>query len=232
MDQPLLALRSRRKAGARLDQPILKGVVGAVGCVIGLPRECSLIVEREPRPDHQDVLPLQLLQGRAQGDMQGGVQPADEGKLQAGYVGLRVHELEGNEQAVVESPPVVDAGRDAALSQQAGDPVREPRIARSRIGERIGFFGKAVVVVEQRRSLGPQQGRHALLPMGAYHQGGFGLSEPLRQPHHEVHHRPVPGIAKNGQGTAAVRDIDDLGLRGRAGIHKRSPSQAGRDMVH
>ena len=115
LDQALFTLGLGQRAGAYLDQPILKGIIGWIRRVDSLPGKCSHVVERKSRSDHQDILMHQFAQRSAKGDVRGRVKTAQQRKLKRGDIGLRVHQFQWDKQAMVKSPLGIDVSRYIVL---------------------------------------------------------------------------------------------------------------------
>lgn len=98
---------------------------------------------------------------------------------------------------------------DAVLLQQTGTPLRQGGVARRRIGDAVGFLGKAMVVVEHGGMGRAQKGGRVLFPVGAG-DDGIGPGQLRWEPGHKVRPPLVAGIAQDGQGTAAVGEMDSL----------------------
>jgi len=138
------------------------------------------------------------------------VQAAHQRKLDDRNIRLWVHQLQRNEQAMVKPSLAVNPRRQIIHFRHRNDPLCQFGVARSRVGNFIGLFGEAIIVIEHRRVFRPQQGGNRLFPVSADHEDGLRLFELNWQLFHKINHCLMTGIAKDRQRTAAMREIYDL----------------------
>jgi hypothetical protein len=139
------------------------------------------------------------------------------------HVGIRQHQHERDEDAVVQPTLGVLARCQPGPFEQAAHPLRECGRAGRRVLQVVGVLGKAVVVEQERRVGGGVDGETAGFPVAGDDHHGFGLfgqrgdQAAQKRSHRLPHAGGAARVLHEEARPAAVRKVE-RGLTG-GGVH-------------
>ena len=171
----------------------LEGLVAWIDGIITFAQKRLHVVERIARTENEQVLVAQSGERTTQLDMQAGIQAGRQGNLDAGNVGLGIHDEQRHEQAVIETPFEFESTVDTGLLHQALHALGQCRVSRCRIFVLIGFRRKAVIVEKQGRRRCRGDRDFALFPVCADHDDCLGTLDGRRKITQETVHAGIAG---------------------------------------
>eukprot|EP00051_Salpingoeca_urceolata_P007110 m.94337 g.94337 ORF g.94337 m.94337 type:complete len:332 (-) comp15120_c1_seq1:47-1042(-) len=138
------------------------------------------VVRRKTRPNNEHALPPQRCKRLPKLPVKrrvNGTHPRrPKGHLNDRDVGVWVHQHEGHEDTVVETPFGILLAGNVLLQEQFLHPTRQPRCPRARVLQLIRVLGKTVVVKQEIvRLLCRSHLDNFRLPVCGNHQNGLGL---------------------------------------------------------
>ena len=166
-------------------------------------------MEGKTRADDQQIFPAQLPQCPPSRRWSSGRRPVEQGELDTGNICLGIHDFQGDEQPVIKTPPVVQAGGNTIIFEEPVDAPGQSRLAWSGVGNGVGLLGETVIVVKEGWGLPAGNGGERLFPMGADHHNCRGSDQGSRDLLQKFYQFPVPRLTEQRQRAAAVGEIDD-----------------------
>ena len=224
IDQALVALGGRGFDAVRQPAVELLGRRAEAGIAVA-----THVVKAHAAADDQHAFVAQRRQRAAGFQVGPRIQVMAQRQLNHRDIRLREHQLQRNEQAMVEAALRIHPGGLAALVEQRGHPLGQRRLAGSRVAQLVGVRRKAVIVVDQ---LGAGRTGHAerrFQPVRRDHDDG---ARPLGQRvghaaqvlgHAVPRGRRVPVHEEAGAG--AVGDEQRRLAKGCGSAHGRAPEE-------
>ena len=146
VDEPLVALLARQRH--RFAEPGIEAFgIGIDGTVVA--PETLHVVEAHAAADDQHALRAQRREGAAHGEVFGWIESATQRELHDRHIGVRKHQLERNEHAMVEAAAIIRGAVDSSCSEQVADARGEFRRTGCRPAQTIGVFGESRIVEQE-----------------------------------------------------------------------------------